>query len=77
MKLKKSIFTKLIGSFILYVVVMILTFAVCLLLETMLIVEGDPTSLYPYGIIDEEGNVAGMEILQKIGGWVEELEDGE
>lgn len=77
MRLKKSIFTKLIGSFILYVVVMILTFVVCLLLETMLIVEGDPTSLYPYGIIDEDGNVAGMEILQKIGGWVEELEDGE
>ncbi|MDE5748297.1 MAG: HAMP domain-containing protein, partial [Acetatifactor sp.] len=77
MRLKKSIFTKLIGCFVLYVVVMIVTFVVCLLLEVWLIAEGDPTSLYPYGIIDEDGNVAGMEILQKIGGWVEELEDGE
>ena len=77
MRLKKSIFTKLIGSFVLYVVVMIVTFVVCLLLETVLITEGDPTGLLPYGIIDEDGNVAGMEILQKIGGWVEELEDGE
>ncbi len=77
MRVKKSIFTKLIGCFVLYVVVMIVTFVICLLLETVLITKGDPTSLYPYGIIDEDGNVAGMEILQKIGGWVEELEDGE
>lgn len=76
MRLKKSIFTKLIGSFILYVVILFFTFAVYLLLEAVLIGEGNPANLYPYQIIDENGNVAGIEILQKMGGWVEELEEG-
>lgn len=76
MRLKKSIFTKLIGSFVLYVVVMIVTFVLCLVLEAMLIGEGNPTSIYPYTIIDENGNVGSIESLQKIGGWVEELEEG-
>lgn len=37
MRLKKSIFTKLMGSFILYVVILFFTFAVYLLLEAVLI----------------------------------------
>lgn len=76
MRLKKSIFTKLMGSFILYVVILFVTFAVYLLLEAVLIGEGNPANLYPYQIIDENGNVAGIEILEKMGGWVEELEEG-
>ncbi len=76
MRLKKSIFTKLMGSFILYVVILFFTFAVYLLLEAVLIGEGNPANLYPYQIIDENGNVAGTEILEKMGGWVEELEEG-
>lgn len=39
MRLKKSIFTKLMGSFILYVVILFFTFAVYLLLEAVLIGE--------------------------------------
>ena len=76
MRLKKSIFTKLMGSFILYVVILFFTFAVYLLLEAVLIGEGNPANLYPYQSIDENGNVAGIEILEKMGGWVEELEEG-
>lgn len=76
MRLKKSIFTLLMGSFILYVVILFFTFAVYLLLEAVLIGEGNPANLYPYQIIDENGNVAGIEILEKMGGWVEELEEG-
>ena len=76
MRLKKSIFTKLMGSFILYVVILFFTFAVYLLLEAVLIGAGNPANLYPYQIIDENGNVAGIEILEKMGGWVEELEEG-
>lgn len=75
MRLKKSIFTKLIGSFVLYVVLLLFTFVLCLVLEAVLIGEGNPTNIYPYQIIDEDGNVAGAEILQKMGGWVEELEE--
>lgn len=75
MRLRKSIFTKLIGSFILYVVIMIITYAVCLLLELLLLSKGDPTSIYPVGILDENGEVTGLEAIQNIGGWVEELDE--
>ncbi|MDE5891533.1 MAG: hypothetical protein K2H45_01285, partial [Acetatifactor sp.] len=75
MRLRKSIFTKLIGSFILYVVIMITTFAVCLLLELLFISKGDPAGIYPVGILDENGEVTGMEAIQNVGGWVEELDD--
>ena len=37
MKLKKSIFTKLIGCFILYGLILLFTFGACLVLEALLI----------------------------------------
>lgn len=77
MKLKKSIFTKLIGCFILYGLILLFTFGACLVLEALLIGEGNPANLYPYQMIDGNGNVTGIDILQKMGGWVEELESGE
>ena len=76
MKLKKSIFTKLIGSFILYAVTTVLTFILCLLLSIVFIGEGDISRVRPDKVIDENGNVANLDTAQKMGGWVEEL-DGE
>lgn len=75
MKLKKSIFTKLIGSFILYAITTVLTLILCLLLEMVVISEGDPNSIIPDNIIDEEGNIVNFDIAQKLGGWVEELDE--
>lgn len=75
MKIKKSIFTKLMGSFVLYAVVTILTFVLCLALEAVVIGEGDISSISPNKVIDENGNVINLEIAQKIGGWVEELDE--
>lgn len=74
MKIKKSIFTKLIGSFVLYAAAVCITFVLCMLLEMMLIGNGDITSLQPSRIIDEHGSVVNLEIAQKMGGWVEELD---
>ena len=76
MKLKKSIFTKLIGSFILYAVTTVLTFILCLLLSIVFIGEGDISRVRPDKVIDENGNVANLDTVQKMGGWIEEL-DGE
>ena len=75
-KLKKSIFTKLIGSFILYAVTTVLTFILCLLLSIVFIGKGDINRVRPDKVIDENGNVANLDTVQKMGGWVEEL-DGE
>lgn len=74
MKIKKSIFTKLIGSFILYAVFTVLTFILCLVLSLIIIGEGSMRTVRPDSVIDENGNVVNLEIAQKIGGWVEELD---
>lgn len=75
MKIKKSIFTKLIGSFLLYAILIVFTFVLCFFLEAMLISEGNITKISPESMIDENGNVTNIEIAQKLGGWVEELDE--
>lgn len=75
MKIGKSIFTKLIGSFILYAVLVVVTLILCLMLEAVLIGEGSPVSTQPYSLIDENGNPINLDIAKKIGGWAEELDD--
>ena len=74
MKIRKSIFTKLIGSFILYAVATVLTFVLCLLLSVVFIGEGDLNRVRPDNVVDENGNVINLDIAQKIGGWVEDLD---
>lgn len=76
MKLKKSIFTKLIGSFILYAIMIVLTFILCMILSIVFIGDGDINSVRPDKVIDENGNIVNLETVQKMKGWVEEL-DGE
>ncbi len=75
LKIKKSIFTKLIGSFLLYAVVLILTFLFCLWLEAIFIGKGRVERIHPGNVIDEKGNVVHSDIAGKIGGWVEELDE--
>lgn len=75
MRLRKSIFTKLIGCFILYVIIMVITFVLCMLLDILVMSKGNPVGIYPVGILDENGDVADLEAIQNIGGWVEELDE--
>lgn len=75
MRLRKSIFTKLIGCFILYVIILVITFALCLMLDVLFMSKGNPAGIYPIGILDENGDVADLEAIQNIGGWVEELDE--
>lgn len=75
LKWKKSIFTKLFGCFILYAVIMVITFLLCLLAELLIMTKGNPESVFPDNIFDENGEVASLETIQSVGGWVEELDD--
>lgn len=72
---KKSIFNKLIGSFIVYAVAFVLTFIVCLLLEGIALGDGNPQNIHPNSIIDDYGRVVNLEYAQRLGGWVEELDE--
>lgn len=74
MRIKKSIFTKLIGSFLLYAVLIVITFVVCFFLQALVITEGTITNLSPESMIDDSGNVTNIEIAKKLGGWIEELD---
>ncbi len=74
---RKSIFSKLIGSFILFAVAIAVTFALCLLLEMTFIGGGDIGKLTPDAIIDEYGNVMDIETVGMLGGWIEELDEND
>ena len=58
-----------------YAVVMVITLLLCTALEAVWLGEGDPTGIMPDSMIDKNGNVVGLDILEKLGGWVEELDD--
>lgn len=72
---RKSIFFKSIGSFILFAVAIVVTFVLCLVLEAAVIGGGDPTGWNPNAVIDEYGNVTNAEIIENLGGWIEELDE--
>lgn len=72
---RKSIFFKSIGSFILFAVAIVITFVLCLVLEAVVIGGGDPTGWNPNAVIDEYGNVTNIEIIENLGGWIEELDE--
>lgn len=55
--------------------VMVITLLLCTALEAVWLGEGDPTGIMPDSMIDKNGNVVGLDILEKLGGWVEELDD--
>ena len=74
MKIKKSIFTKLIGSFLLYAVLIVITFVVCVFFQALVITEGEITKISPESMIDDLGNVTNIEVAQNLGGWIEELD---
>lgn len=72
--LKKRIFTKLIGSFFLFLIIVMLTFVGCIFFEGFLIGEGTLDSLMPYNIVDPDGTVKNIDSVKRMGGWVEELD---
>jgi len=74
LRIKKSIFTKLIGSFLLYAVLIVITFVICFIFQALVITEGEITKISPESMIDEQGNVTNIEIARNLGGWIEELD---
>ena len=70
--MKKRIFTKLIGSFFLFLGIVLITFVACLMIEAFSI-GGELENLMPSHIVDDKGNVKNIDSVKKLGGWVEEL----
>lgn len=72
--MKKSIFTKLMGSFILFGILTVVTFVLCLFFQAALLSGGNMNTITPQGVIDDNGNVTELDSAEKIGGWVEEID---
>lgn len=73
-QLKRRIFTKLIGSFFLLIIIVTITFIACLFLDGLLFMGGDMENLMPYNIVDSDGKVQNIDAVIKLGGWIEELD---
>ena len=71
----KSIFFKLVCSFILFAIAIVITFTLCLVLEAVFIGGGDLIGWNPTAVIDENGHVINAEIIENLGGWIEELDE--
>ena len=65
MKIGKSIFTKLMISFVLYAILVVITLILCLMLEAIVIGEGNLTSTQPYNLIDDNGVPVNLDIAKK------------
>lgn len=70
----KSIFTKLLGCFLVFPVLLITTALLCLLLTFISVSSGNIENLFPYSHVDSEGNVHNLEDITVLGGWIEELD---
>lgn len=75
MKLKKSIFSKLIVSYVVFALVAVFVFVIGLVLEAVSLAEGSPENLIPSNVVDADGNIHNLDSLIKLGGWVEELDE--
>ncbi len=73
-KIKKSIFTKLIGGFIAFFAMFLATFIICILMAASTLNNGNFENLMPYSHIDSFGNVTNTEGIINLGGWIEELD---
>lgn len=74
-KFKKRIFTKLIVCFVSLPILLIITALLCLLLDFVIFTQGNAQNLIPYNVVDENGKLQNLDILQNIGGWLEELDE--
>lgn len=72
---KGSIYRKLVGSYVVFSLLVILVFVLTLLAVTMTVSRGDPISLSPFYVTDRESFERSLTGVTNIGGWIEELDE--
>ena len=72
--MKKSIFRKLVGSYIIFFILFLATLTICLILAILSSVGGDVMNFMPEGHIGENGELIHLDSITNFGGWVEELD---
>ncbi|WP_408072636.1 ATP-binding protein [Butyrivibrio sp. JL13D10] len=74
---KKSIFSRLVKSYVLFLVVTIFLYLFVTIALLIYLGNGSVGNASPQTVIKYDGTITDIEVLERIGGWVEELdEDG-
>lgn len=73
-KHQKSIFSRLVKSYILFLVGSLIIFILMLLAVLALVGRGSINNLSPQSVVNSDGTLNDLDTLNRIGGWVEELD---
>ncbi|MBQ6786506.1 MAG: HAMP domain-containing histidine kinase [Lachnospiraceae bacterium] len=72
---KKSIFSKMVLGYIVFAVSILLTFIICMIGAMIFLSSGNDDNMPPNAFVNEAGEIITMETIEKLGGWVEELDE--
>ncbi|MCR5249881.1 MAG: HAMP domain-containing histidine kinase [Lachnospiraceae bacterium] len=72
---KKSIFSRLVGSYVLFLFGTIFLYVVLAILIISYLGNGSVENASPQTVVTNEGTIRDLEVLSRIGGWVEELDE--
>ena len=73
-KHQKSIFSRLVKSYILFLVGSLIIFILMLVAVLALVGRGSINNLSPQSVVNSDGTLNDLDTLNRIGGWVEELD---
>ena len=71
----RSIFSRLVTSYVLFLAVTLIIYLLAALLILTFVGNGKIGNVSPQTVINNDGTVNDVEVLRRVGGWVEELDD--
>lgn len=72
---KVGIFGQLVIGYIAFAVLVVVSIIACLLITIFGITGGKVDSIVPYELVDDKGSVKDLSSFEKIGGWIEKLDN--
>ncbi|MDC7293329.1 HAMP domain-containing histidine kinase [Butyrivibrio sp. DSM 10294] len=72
---RKSIFSRLVKSYILFLIITILVYLVLAVALLIYFGNGSMSNASPQSFVHNDGTIADTEVLSRVGGWIEELDD--
>lgn len=74
-KRKKSIFSRLVKSYVIFLALSIFLYFVVAIVFLIKMGNGDVGNMSPQSIVQDDGSIKDLNVLEKNGGWVEELDN--
>ena len=74
-KRKKSIFSRLVKSYVIFLALSIFLYFAVAVIFLIKMGNGDVGNISPQSIVQKDGSLKDLNVLEKNGGWVEELDN--